>query len=110
QTCALPILPLPLEGTVIVTVNDSDKPTVMPIASRFHELGFRILATEGTQRYLAARGVPAQRVFKVGEGRPNIVDLMISGEVQLLINRSEEHTSELQSRENLVCRLLLEKT
>jgi len=79
-------MPLPLEGTVIVTVNDSDKPTVMPIASRFHELGFRILATEGTQRYLAARGVPAQRVFKVGEGRPNIVDLMISGEVQLLIN------------------------
>ena len=79
-------MPLPREGTVIVTVNDSDKATVKPIASRFHELGFRILATEGTQRYLAARGVPAERVFKVGEGRPNIVDLMISGEVQLLIN------------------------
>src|SRR5690606_8182401 len=74
-------MPLPREGTVVVTVHDRDKPTVKPIVSRFHELGFRILATEGTQRYLAARGVPAERVFKVGEGRPNIVDLMISGEV-----------------------------
>jgi carbamoyl-phosphate synthase large subunit len=79
-------MPLPREGTVVVTVHDRDKPTVKPIVSRFHELGFRILATEGTQRYLAARGVPAERVFKVGEGRPNIVDLMISGEVGLLIN------------------------
>ena len=79
-------MPLPREGTVVVTVHDRDKPTVKPIVSRFHELGFRILATEGTQRYLVARGVPAERVFKVGEGRPNIVDLMISGEVGLLIN------------------------
>ncbi|HEX7117538.1 MAG TPA: carbamoyl-phosphate synthase large subunit [Longimicrobiales bacterium] len=76
----------PLEGTVVVTVNDHDKPTVTPILRRFHDLGFRILATEGTWRYLRARGIPAERVFKVGEGRPNIVDKMISGEVQLLIN------------------------
>ncbi len=77
---------LPLEGTVFVTVNDSDKPTVVPIVRRFHELGFRILATEGTQRYLRARGVPAERVMKVHEGRPNAIDLIVSGEVQLLIN------------------------
>ncbi len=77
---------LPLEGAVFVTVNDSDKPTVVPIARRFHELGFRILATEGTQRYLRARGVPAERVMKVHEGRPNAIDLIVSGEVHLLIN------------------------
>jgi carbamoyl-phosphate synthase large subunit len=77
---------LPLEGAIFVTVNDSDKPTVVPIVRRFHELGFRILATEGTQRYLRGRGVPADRVLKVHEGRPNAIDLIVSGEVHLLIN------------------------
>jgi carbamoyl-phosphate synthase large subunit len=77
---------LPLEGAVFVTVNDSDKPTVVPIVRRFHELGFRIVATDGTARYLRARGVPAERVAKVHEGRPNAIDLIVSGEVQLLIN------------------------
>ena len=77
---------LPLEGAVFVTVNDSDKPTVVPIVRRFHEMGFRILATEGTQRYLRARGVPAELVLKVHEGRPNAIDLVVSGEIQLLIN------------------------
>ncbi len=77
---------LPLEGAVFVTVNDSDKPTVVPIVRRFHELGFRILASEGTQKYLRARGVPAERVRKVHEGRPNAIDLIVSGEIQLLIN------------------------
>ena len=77
---------LPLSGSVFVTVNDHDKPTVVPIARRFHELGFRILATEGTQRYLRARGVPAERVLKVYEGRPNGIDLMLSGQVHLLVN------------------------
>ena len=77
---------LPLEGTIFVTVNDHDKPTVLPIARRFHEMGFRILATAGTERYLRGRGVPAERVLKVHEGRPNAIDLIVSGEVQLLIN------------------------
>ena len=77
---------LPLEGAIFVTVNDSDKPTVVPIVRRFHELGFRVFATEGTQRYLRARGVPAERVMKVHEGRPNAIDLIVSGEVHLLIN------------------------
>ncbi len=77
---------LPLEGAIFVTVNDSDKPTVVPIVRRFHELGFRILATEGTQRYLRGRGVPAERVMKVHEGRPNAIDLIVSGDVHLLIN------------------------
>ncbi|HKB53315.1 MAG TPA: carbamoyl phosphate synthase large subunit, partial [Ramlibacter sp.] len=77
---------LPLEGAIFVTVNDRDKPTVTPIVRRFHEMGFRILATEGTARYLRAHGVPAERILKVHEGRPNATDLIVSGEVQLLIN------------------------
>jgi carbamoyl-phosphate synthase large subunit len=77
---------LPTGGTVVVTVNDHDKPTVTPIVRRFHELGFAIRATGGTARYLRARGVPADPIFKVGEGRPDIADGIISGEVQLLIN------------------------
>ncbi len=78
--------PLPTEGTIAITVNDPDKPTVTAIARRFDDLGFRILATDGTFRYLRARGVAAEKVFKVGEGRPNIVDLLISDEIHLLIN------------------------
>jgi carbamoyl-phosphate synthase large subunit len=77
---------LPLGGAIFVTVNDHDKPTVTPIVRRFHEMGFRILATEGTVRYLRARGIPAERVLKVHEGRPNAADLIVSGEVHLLIN------------------------
>jgi carbamoyl-phosphate synthase large subunit len=77
---------LPLEGAIFVTVNDRDKPTVTPIVRRFHEMGFRILATESTARYLRAHGVPTERVLKVHEGRPNAIDLIVSGEVQLLIN------------------------
>jgi carbamoyl-phosphate synthase large subunit len=77
---------LPLSGAILVTVNDSDKPTVLPIARRFQEMGFKILATEGTARYLRARGVRCERIAKVYEGRPNPIDLMASGMVQLLIN------------------------
>ncbi|MEX0907716.1 MAG: carbamoyl-phosphate synthase large subunit [Gemmatimonadota bacterium] len=78
--------PLPSGGTVCVTVNDSDKGSVTPIVRRFHDQGFTVIATDGTHRYLRARGIPSERVFKVGEGRPNIVDKMISGEISLLIN------------------------
>jgi carbamoyl-phosphate synthase large subunit len=77
---------LPLEGSVFVTVNDHDKATVVPIARRFHALGFRILGTEGTARYLRARGIPTERVLKVYEGRPNAIDLLVSGKIHLLIN------------------------
>src|SRR5690606_25065208 len=77
---------LPLEGQIILTVNDRDKPTVVPIARRLHDMGFRLLASEGTARHLHTRGIPCDRVFKVNEGRPNMVDLMISGQVGMLIN------------------------
>jgi carbamoyl-phosphate synthase large subunit len=77
---------LPLEGGVFVTVNDHDKANLVPIARRFHGLGFRVIGTEGTARYLRARGIPTERVLKVHEGRPNAIDLLVSGQIQLLIN------------------------
>jgi carbamoyl-phosphate synthase large subunit len=77
---------LPLEGAILITVNNSDKPTVTPIARRFHEMGFRLFATTGTARYLRARGIPVSPVFKVHEGRPNCFDMILNGDVQLLVN------------------------
>ncbi len=77
---------LPLEGAILITVNDTDKPTVAPIVRRFRDMGFRILATGGTAAFLRARGIPAELVLKVHEGRPNTVDAIVNGQVQLLIN------------------------
>ncbi len=78
--------PLPTRGTVAGTENDNDKPNVTPIIRRFHDLGFRVFATDGTARYLRARGIPAETVAKRGEGRPDIVDHIINGQIDLLIN------------------------
>ncbi len=77
---------IPGQGTLIVTVNEHDKPNAVPIIRRFHDLGWKIQATGGTAKHLRARGIPVETVFKVNEGRPNIVDLIVSGEVALLIN------------------------
>jgi carbamoyl-phosphate synthase large subunit len=77
---------LPLEGTVFLSVNDNDKPTVLPIARALAEMGFDLIATSGTAAYLSARGLPARSVFKVNEGRPNAVDHIVNGEIDLVIN------------------------
>jgi carbamoyl-phosphate synthase large subunit len=77
---------LPLDGAILVTVNDPDKPTVTPIARRFQEMGFRLIATSGTARYLRQRGIPSDKVLKVHEGRPNCLDYIVNGDVQLLVN------------------------
>jgi carbamoyl-phosphate synthase large subunit len=77
---------LPLEGKILITVNDHDKPTVTPIARRFQEMGFQVLATGGTAKYLRSRGIPVTPVLKVHEGRPNCLDYVVNGDVQLLIN------------------------
>ena len=77
---------LPVDGTVFISVNDSDKIAVIPMARDFKELGFIIMATEGTAKLLSENGVPANPIFKVGEGRPNVVDAIKNGEVQLVVN------------------------
>jgi len=77
---------LPSEGAIFITVNDSDKRGVTPIARRFYEMGFRLVATAGTAKYLRTRGIPTESVLKIYEGRPNGVDLMLNGEIKLMIN------------------------
>jgi carbamoyl-phosphate synthase large subunit len=80
---------VPVEGTAFVSVKDSDKPRILPAVKRLHELGFRIIGTGGTQRYLQGHGVPSEKVNKVLEGRPHIVDALKNGEVQLVFNTTE---------------------
>jgi len=78
--------PLPLEGTVLITVADRDKPAVREVARRFAELGFKIKATAGTHRFLSEVGIESELIAKMHEGRPNIVDAMIDRQIQLVIN------------------------
>jgi carbamoyl-phosphate synthase large subunit len=89
---------LPREGTVFVSVKDSDKPRVIEAVRLLVALGFRIIATSGTQRYLAERGIPASKINKVLEGRPHIVDAIKNGEVQLVFNTTEGATALADSR------------
>jgi len=77
---------LPEGGTVIVTVNQGDRQTVIPMLRRLRDLGFDLMATRGTRESLRALGVPAELVYKVNEGRPNIVDHIVTGDIALLIN------------------------
>ncbi|HET9949756.1 MAG TPA: carbamoyl-phosphate synthase large subunit [Longimicrobiales bacterium] len=77
---------LPEAGKLIVTVNERDRKTVTPMIRRFRDMGFEILATRGTAESLRALGVPSKLVYKVGEGRPNIVDHIVTGDIALLIN------------------------
>jgi len=79
--------PLPLEGTVFISLTDSDKPFILEAARKFQELGFRIKATSGTCTFLRQNGVKAELSYKVHEPqRPNIVDEIKSREIQLIIN------------------------
>ena len=77
---------LPTEGAVLVTVSDEEKQAALEVARRFENLGFKIIATGGTHRFLSENGVQAEHVFKMHEGRPNIVDAIKNGEIQLVIN------------------------
>jgi carbamoyl-phosphate synthase large subunit len=80
---------LPREGAVFISVRERDKPALVPIARRLAEMGFRVLATDGTAKAFAAADVPCVRINKVLEGPPHIVDAMIDGDVQLVINTTE---------------------
>jgi len=77
--------PLPEKGTVFISVNSRYKDEVAPIARRFAELGFDLVATRGTAAYLQAAGLTCKTVFKVNEGRPNAVDLLKAGAIQLVV-------------------------
>ena len=80
---------VPRTGTVFVSVRDSDKARILPAVRMLAELGFRILATGGTQRFLEENGVRATRMNKVLEGRPHVVDAIKNGDIQLVFNTTE---------------------
>lgn len=77
---------LPLTGTVLIAVNKADKPYIAEIANLFKESNFKIVATEGTCKIINAAGIPADRIYKIYEGRPNIIDAINNGEIDLIVN------------------------
>jgi carbamoyl-phosphate synthase large subunit len=80
---------LPREGSVFVSVRDADKPRILDAMRLLVSLGFRVIATGGTQRYLVERGIAAEKVNKFAEGRPHIVDAIRNGGVALVFNTTE---------------------
>jgi carbamoyl-phosphate synthase large subunit len=78
--------PLPSDGTVLMTIARKDDPILVEVARQFSQLGFKIKATQGTHEYLSRHGVETEHILKVYEGRPNIVDAIMNGEIQLVIN------------------------
>jgi carbamoyl-phosphate synthase large subunit len=101
---------LPLKGKVFISVKDSDKPHVVSLAREFIELGFTICSTTSTAKVLQAQGIAAQSVFKLNEGRPNCVDMIKNGEVQLVVNtprgmipRNDENAIRAAAYGNNVC-------
>lgn len=77
---------LPLEGTVLISVNRKDKAEVVDVARSFYEDGFKIVATGNTYDLIHQAGIPAERVKKLYEGRPNVLDMITNGQIQLIVN------------------------
>ncbi len=77
---------LPVEGVVLITVAEKDRPAVANVANQFMALGFKIMATQGTHQFLASQGVASEPILKMHEGRPNITDEIMNGNIQLVIN------------------------
>ena len=77
---------LPMEGTVLISVNDKDKDEVVALAKDFDEAGFKILASKGTKALLDEAGIPSEVALKLQEGRPNILDLITNGKIDLIVN------------------------
>lgn len=86
--------PLPVEGTVLITIADRDKDKIPETARIFAELGFTILATKGTREYLASQGIDSNLILKLHEGRPNILDTIMNGRINLVINTPAGRLSE----------------
>jgi len=80
---------LPSRGTVFISVRDRDKPEAVRLGKSLLERGFRLIATDGTAKYLTEQGLPCKRINKVREGRPHIVDLIKNQEVVLIVNSTE---------------------
>jgi len=77
---------LPTQGMVFISVTDHDKPHVAEVARKFVDMGFKVVATAGTADTIEAAGMSVERVYKVKEGRPNVVDLIKGERIQLIVN------------------------
>ena len=77
---------LPMEGTVLISVNDHDKPELVEVAQGFHDLGFDIVATGRTFEMIVEAGIPATKIFKLNQGRPNVLDAITNNEVSIVVN------------------------
>jgi carbamoyl-phosphate synthase large subunit len=86
--------PLPIKGTVLITIADRDKNRIIETARNFRDMGFKILSTGGTRKFLEQNDVPATLILKVHEGRPNIVDAIKNGEIDLVVNTPAGRLSE----------------
>jgi len=84
---------IPREGTVFLSVNDNDKTRALPIAEGLRKLGYTLVATQGTADFLTSRGIPVKSVLKIKEGRPNVVDDIKNGQIDLIINTPLGHRS-----------------
>ncbi len=89
---------MPQAGTVFISVKDADKPKILPAVRKLVEMGFRLVATGGTQRYFEDKGVPSTKINKVLEGRPHVVDAIKNGEIQLVLNTTETRASHSDSK------------
>jgi carbamoyl-phosphate synthase large subunit len=88
------LLPLPIKGNVLITIADRDKDRILPAARNFRDMGFTIISTGGTRKFLIENGIPANLILKVHEGRPNIVDAIKNKEIDLVINTPAGRLSE----------------
>jgi carbamoyl-phosphate synthase large subunit len=85
--------PLPLSGNVFISVRDSDKKAIVELGRGLLELGFTVYSTSGTATALENAGVRVKRLFKLNEGRPNVLDLLKNGEVALIVNTPAGHVA-----------------
>ena len=84
---------MPKQGAVFISLKDSDKAQAQKIASDYVKLGFKLIATGGTCKAIREGGFECEQIYKISEGRPNVEDLLKNGEIQLVINTSDENSS-----------------
>ncbi len=89
---------MPQAGTVFISVKDADKPKILPAMKKLVEMGFKLVATGGTQRYFEDKGIPSTKINKILEGRPHVVDAIKNGEIQLVLNTTETRSSQSDSK------------
>ena len=89
---------MPQAGTVFISVKDADKPKILPAVKKLIDMGFKLVATGGTQRYFEEKGVASTKINKVLEGRPHVVDAIKNGDIQLVLNTTETRASQSDSK------------